>query len=136
MDEAYTKKVFGRKANILEEFDFLMLFGKIDILSAFNKFPLLRLEYNFDGTKVEPTEMVKNALMMLNGYKDIPRKSQIYAYITSYLRTYDMSMNQINKLSKYITYDTILNAIIRNVSEEKRKELLEKSSSAKDFNLI
>ncbi len=121
MDEAYTKEVSGRKANILEEFDFLMFFGKIDILSAFNKFPLLQLEYNIDGTKKGPTEMVKKAFMMLNGYKDIPRKSQVYAYIISYLRTYNMSMNQINELSEYKTGDKILDTFIKNISEEKRK---------------
>ncbi len=136
MDDSLVKEIDGERVNILEEFDFLMLFGKIDILSAFNKFPLLQLEYNINGTKKEPTEMVKKAFMMLNGYKDIPRKSQVYAYIISYIRTYNMSMNQINELSEYKTGDKILDTFIKNISEEKKKELLEKSSSMEDFNLI
>ena len=47
-----------------------------------------------------------------------------------------MSMEQMNELFQYKTDDKILDMIIKTSLQQKRKELLEKSSSAEDFNLI
>ena len=140
MDDSLVKEIDGERVNILKKFDELMKnlssFYRKNLISMY---PLLELEYYPNGTKVEPIETVEQVIDILQNPivpENIHEKSQVYAYLGSYIKTYDMSMEQMNELFQYKTDDKILDMIIKTSLQQKRKELLEKSSSAEDLNLI
>ena len=140
MDDSLVKEIDGERVNILKEFDELMKnifpFYRKNLISMY---PLLELEYYPNGTKVEPIEMVEQVIDILQNPlvpENIHEKSQVYAYLGSYIKTYDMSMEQMNELFQYKTDDKILDMIIKTSLQQKRKELLEKSSSMEETNLM
>ena len=115
---------------LLEFFDYYICnLSEDEIIKHFNRFPVLKFEYNPDGSRKAPTEVflqIDNKLQELN-FSDIQdktrKKADLYSYANSFI-TYSLAyiiMDEDN-ISKMNLQDPLLKTIISSSIEKLYKK--------------
>lgn len=128
-----------------EMYSFNLMFEKADSKlrkELFDSYPALKVEYNKDGTRKNPLEVLKyvdsrltkhnSFLSFFKRNKMISTNAELYSYITGYLKqNYEFIEPYLDELKEYKTEDNILNKIVSNgidiAMKLKEKEAIEQN---------